>query len=62
MKECPYCSSDHTKIYHNGLCPRIKSIEYDEKGSTTKIEFREIPEYDCFPITETEYAVRWLIS
>jgi hypothetical protein len=64
MKECPYCSSDLTKIYHMGQCPKIKSIEYYPDGKTRKIEFTE-KQHDLplWPIEKHhEYTVQWLIS
>ena len=53
------------KIYHTGLCPKIKSVEYYENGKTKKIEFQEErPEH--FPTwpskSEFDYTVQWLIS
>ena len=36
---CPYCSSETTKVYHGGSCPRVKSVEYHLDGSVKKVEF-----------------------
>lgn len=36
---CPYCSSDITKVFHQGKCPKIKCIEYHPNGIVKKIEF-----------------------
>lgn len=38
---CPYCSNEHNFIYHQGVCPKVKSIEYYENGTTKKVEFHE---------------------
>ena len=36
---CEYCSSGTTKVFHQGKCPKIKSIEYHLNGTVKKIEF-----------------------
>ena len=38
---CPYCSSDSVQVYHQGKCPKIKSIEYYENGTIKKVDFEE---------------------
>lgn len=42
----------HCGYIHDGVCPRIKSIEYYENGMTKKIEYhgpnepQQMPQYD----------------
>ena len=36
---CPYCSSEGCQVYHVGICPKVKSIEYYENGTIKKVEF-----------------------
>ena len=38
---CPYCSSDSVQVYHQGKCPKVKSIEYHPNGTIKKVEFNE---------------------
>lgn len=30
---CGYCSGNGMQVYHQGTCPKIKSIEYHENGT-----------------------------
>ncbi len=46
--ECPYCS----KVFHSGICPKVKSIEYYPNGTIKMVEFKE--EYPIFPETKEE--------
>jgi hypothetical protein len=39
--ECPFCSTAQRKIYHAGVCPNIKRIEYNPDGSVKAVEYRE---------------------
>lgn len=39
MNACPYCSSDGQQMFHGGVCPRVKSIEYYPWGGIKKVEF-----------------------
>lgn len=34
--KCPYCG-----LFHDYICPRIKSVEYTEDGKIKKVEFFE---------------------
>lgn len=34
LKKCGYCGS-----YHDGTCPRVKSIEYHPSGAVKRVEF-----------------------
>lgn len=36
VMNCQHCGGSH-----QGQCPRIKAIEYDEKGNVKRIEFKE---------------------
>ena len=36
---CPYCSSESCQVYHQGKCPKVKSIEYHEDGTVKRVEF-----------------------
>lgn len=37
---CNWCSSGATFMWHNGLCPRVKAIEYHRDGWRIKrVEF-----------------------
>ena len=36
---CPYCSGDGDYIYHSGVCPKIKEIEYYPNGTIKKVTF-----------------------
>lgn len=38
---CPHCSGVGTLVYHSGVCPKIKSIEYNPDGSIKKIEYKD---------------------
>jgi len=38
MKET-WCTCNHCGFIHDGVCPRIKSIEYFENGTIKKIEY-----------------------
>ena len=38
-QSCPWCSDEHTKVYHVGPCPRVKAIEYYPDGTIKRIEF-----------------------
>ena len=38
---CEYCSSELSKVYHTGICPKIKSIEYHPNGNVKRIVFRD---------------------
>ena len=66
MSECPYCSNDLTKVYHTGMCPKVKSIEYYPNGKTKKIEFNEnqfdLPLWPIPEDKEYKYTIRWLTS
>jgi hypothetical protein len=44
---CPYCG-----MYHSGMCPRIKLIEYHPNGQIKRIEFYDerTPQYAA-PLT-----------
>lgn len=33
--ECGWCG-----MWHNGICPSVKSIEYNEDGSIRRVEFK----------------------
>lgn len=39
MELCPYCSTQTKRVYHEGLCPEIKTIEYNLDGTIRRIEF-----------------------
>lgn len=34
MNHCLYCSDRYNKIYHTGICHKIKTIEYYPDGKT----------------------------
>lgn len=34
--QCTHCG-----MYHSGICPKIKSIEYHENGNVKKIEYKD---------------------
>jgi len=36
---CPYCSSESCQVYHQGKCPKVKSIEYHEDGTVKRVDF-----------------------
>ena len=38
---CHWCSAGGTLIYHNGPCPRVKSVEYHKNGTIKKVEFND---------------------
>ena len=38
---CPWCSSPTSAIFHGGVCPRVKKIEYHPWGGIKTVEFRE---------------------
>lgn len=40
---CPWCSNPQagSLTYHQGPCPRVKSVEYNPDGSIKKVEFRD---------------------
>jgi len=49
--QCPHCG-----MFHSGVCPKIKSIEYFPNGSVKKVEYHkfsycspEKEEDDYFP-------------
>lgn len=44
---CPHCSGPFSATIHNGPCPRVKSIEYDQYGCVKRVEFH--------PVTETPH-------
>ena len=37
---CPWCSGPWNKVYHSGVCPRVRAIEYHPNGTVKRIEFR----------------------
>jgi hypothetical protein len=39
-KPCPWCSGPWSKVYHGGVCPRVRAIEYHPSGAIKRIEFR----------------------
>ena len=43
---CEYCSHSKVATYHNGLCPRIKSIEHYPSGKAKRVEFYEYEQRD----------------
>ena len=62
-QSCPWCSDEHTKVYHVGPCPRVKAIEYYPNGTIKRIEFHGLrptvdrslekslrAEWDCFEL------------
>lgn len=38
---CGWCSGNGRTVYHQGQCPRVKSIEYHQDGTIKKVEFKE---------------------
>lgn len=38
---CRWCSDNYNQVWHAGLCPNIKSIEYYQNGIIKKVEFVE---------------------
>ena len=39
---CPYCSNHpYSYMVHQGICPRIQSIEYYPNGKIHKVEFND---------------------
>lgn len=38
---CPYCNNGIFAVYHRGICPKVKSIEYFPDGRTKKVEFKD---------------------
>lgn len=37
---CPHCSNPPSHyVYHDGKCPKVKSIEYYPNGTIKRIEF-----------------------
>ena len=40
---CPYCSAVGMGVFHSGICPKIKAIEYTPWGAIKRIEFRGEP-------------------
>lgn len=38
---CKWCSTPYSQIFHNGQCPRIKSIEYYKTGEIKRIVFND---------------------
>ena len=42
LKPCPYCSHDGCKVYHYGVCPKVKAIEYYPDGTIKRIEYKEV--------------------
>ena len=42
LDECPYCSNSVVHVYHDGICPRVKSKEYHQDGRLKRIEFHEV--------------------
>ena len=38
---CRWCSGNGLSVFHQGTCPRVKSIEYDGSGNVKKVEFKE---------------------
>lgn len=52
MKECPYCSDQWSKIWHNGVCPKVKSIEYFPDGSIKKVEFKNEDKINGWPTSD----------
>ena len=37
---CPYCSGAAVSVYHDGVCPRVKSITYGPGGEIRRVEFK----------------------
>lgn len=38
LQPCRYCGES---VFHTGICPRIKAIEYHPDGSIKRVEFLE---------------------
>ena len=38
LKPCEYCGNG---VYHSGVCPRVKVIEYFEWGGVKRVEFHD---------------------
>ena len=41
LNPCPYCSGNGTTVYHTGLCPKIKKIEYYPNGTIRSVELHD---------------------
>jgi hypothetical protein len=39
---CQYCSGNSSLVWHPGVCPKIKGIEYWPNGTIKKVEFRDL--------------------
>lgn len=37
----PVCQWCGTGMYHVGVCPRVKAIEYNQYGQVTRVEFHK---------------------
>ena len=40
-KMCPWCSGNLSFVFHNGICPKVASIEYYPDGSVKRVEFKQ---------------------
>lgn len=38
---CPYCSNSWIRVDHDGICPKVKSIEYYPDGTVKRVELRD---------------------
>ena len=39
---CPHCSNPPSNyVYHNGVCPKVKAVEYHPDGTIKRIEYKE---------------------
>ena len=38
-KPCPWCSGPWNQVYHSGVCPRVRAIDYHPNGMIKRIEF-----------------------
>ena len=39
LKPCPWCSGLGGQVYHAGVCPRVRAIEYYPDGTVKRVEF-----------------------
>ena len=39
---CEWCSNGCQRVYHNGLCPRLKAVRYYPDGRVSSVEFHPV--------------------
>ena len=53
-KPCPWCSGPWNQVYHSGVCPRVRAIEYYPNGMIKRVEFRSMSDLPCLMLHQRQ--------